>query len=141
VGSAVVVIVSGPAATVSPVLPLTDPSVAEIVVVPVATAVARPPAATVATAVFDDAKVTWFVRLCVLPSEYVPVAVNCCVPPTVTVEFAGVTAIEVSIATGDVVVVVVVEVVVDVVGDVVVDVVVVEVVVDVVAGVNMTSTQ
>ena len=33
-GSAVVVIVSGPATTVSPVLPLTEPSVAEIVVVP-----------------------------------------------------------------------------------------------------------
>ena len=73
----------------SVVLPLTAPSVAEIVVVPALTAVASPAAFTVATAVLDDAHVTWLVRFCVLPSEYVPVAVNCCVPPTVTVGFAG----------------------------------------------------
>ena len=90
------VIVSGPATTVSPVLPLTELSVAEIVVVPVATVVASPPAFTDATPVFDDTHATWLVRLCVLPSEYVPVAVNCCVPPTVMVRFAGVTVIEVS---------------------------------------------
>src|SRR5215468_12491874 len=88
--------VSGPAATVSPVLPLTAPSVAEMVVVPVATAVASPVELIVAAAVFEDAQVTWLVRFCVLPSEYVPVAANCCVPPTVTVGFDGVTAIEVS---------------------------------------------
>jgi len=79
------------------VLPLTELSVAEIVVVPVATAVANPPAFTDATPVFDDTHATWLVRLCVLESEYVPVAVNCCVPPTVTVGFAGVTAIDVSV--------------------------------------------
>ena len=33
-----------------------------------------------------------------LESEYVPVAVNCCVPPCPTDGFAGVTAIEVSVA-------------------------------------------
>ena len=51
-------IVSAPDATVSPVLPLTVPSVAEIVVVPVDSAVASPDALTNATAVFDDAHVT-----------------------------------------------------------------------------------
>ena len=127
-------IVSGPGETVSPVLPLTELSVAEMVVVPVATAVASPPALIDAAAVFEDAHVTWLVRFCVLESEYVPVAVNCWVAPTVSVAFAGVTAIEVSVATG-VVVEVVVDVVVDVVGDVVGDVVVVEVVVDVVGDV------
>src|SRR5262249_12498645 len=96
-GSAVVVIVSGPAATVSPVLPLTEPSVAEIVVLPVVTAVATPPELTVATLVFEEAHVTWLVRLWVLESEYVPVALNCCVAPTVSVGFAGVTAIDVSV--------------------------------------------
>ena len=34
-----------------------------------------------------------------LPSEYVPVAVNCCVPPTTIVGFAGVIAIELSVGT------------------------------------------
>ena len=92
--------VNGPAATVRPVLPLTDPRVAEIVVVPVETAVARPPVVTVATAVVDDAKVTWFVTSSVLVSEYVAVAVNCCVPPVVTVALAGVTAIEFSVGGG-----------------------------------------
>ena len=57
-GSDAVLMVKGPAATVRPVLPLTDPRVAVIVVVPVETAVASPPVVTVATAVADDAKVT-----------------------------------------------------------------------------------
>jgi hypothetical protein len=69
VGSDAVVIVSDPATTLSPVLPLTAPSVAEIVAVPVATPVASPPALTVATPVLDDPHVTWLVRFCVLASE------------------------------------------------------------------------
>ena len=63
---------SGATCTVSVVLPVTDPEVAEIVVVPPATPVARPDALTVATAGADDAQVTCSVRFCVLPSEYVP---------------------------------------------------------------------
>ena len=50
--------VSGPGVTVSPVLPLTDPSVAEMVVLPAATAVTSPAGLIVAVAVFEDAHVT-----------------------------------------------------------------------------------
>src|SRR5262252_3578707 len=89
--------VSGPGVTVSPVLPLTAPSVAEMVVAPAATAVASPAGLIVATAVADDANVTWLVRSSVLESEYVPVAVYCWVAPTVTDALAGVTAIDVSV--------------------------------------------
>src|SRR5262249_10556882 len=99
-GRLVVVMVSGPGVTVSPVLPLTDPSVARMVVVPAATAVASPVESIVAAAVFEDAHVTWLVRFCVLESEYVPVAVYGCVAPTVSVPLAGVTAIDVSVAAG-----------------------------------------
>jgi hypothetical protein len=54
---------------VSTVLPVTVSEVAEMVVVPGATAVARPPASMVATAVLDDAQVTEAVRSCVEASE------------------------------------------------------------------------
>jgi hypothetical protein len=84
--------------TVSVVLPDTVPEVAEIVVVPTATVVARPPAAMVAVAVLVDAQVTEAVRSCVAPSVYVPVAVNCGAIPLATVGLAGVTAIETSAA-------------------------------------------
>ena len=67
-----------PAVTVSTVEPVTPPSVALIVDVPVATPVARPAAVIVATAGVADAQVTWLVRFCVELSEKVPVAVNCC---------------------------------------------------------------
>ena len=95
-----VVIVTGAAVTVSPVLPLTDPSVAEMVVLPAAIAVARPVESIVAAAVFEDAHVTWLVRFCVLESEYVPVAVYCWVAPVASVALAGVTAIEVNVGAG-----------------------------------------
>jgi hypothetical protein len=69
------------AVTVSVVLPLIAPLVAEMTVVPSATALARPavPAALeiVAVAVVADAHVTVAVRLCVVASLYVPVATNC----------------------------------------------------------------
>ncbi len=84
----------------SPVLPLTDPSVARMVVVPAATPVARPVELIVAAAAFEDAHVTWLVRFCVLESEYVPVAVYCWVAPAVSVALAGVTAIDVSVGAG-----------------------------------------
>ena len=76
-GSDVVVIESGVACTVSDVPPDTPDSVAEIVVVPAEAAAANPAEFMVATTVADDAQVTWVLRFCVLPSEYVPVAVNC----------------------------------------------------------------
>jgi hypothetical protein len=89
---------SAAAFTVSVVLPVMLPEVAEIVVVPAATAVARPPAAIVAVVVLDDAQVAVAVRFCVEPSVYVPVAANCCVSPLETLGLAGVTAIETSAA-------------------------------------------
>ena len=54
----------------------------------------------VATVVVAEAQVTWLVMFWVLLSEYVPVAVNCCVPPAWIVGFAGVTAIEFSVGAG-----------------------------------------
>jgi hypothetical protein len=65
----VVVMVSGAACTVRVVLPETAPSVAEMVVVPAATAVAKPAALTVATALLEETQVTWLVMFCVLVSE------------------------------------------------------------------------
>jgi hypothetical protein len=52
----------------------------------------------VAAAVLDDAQVTVLVMFDVDPLLNVPVAVNCSVLPAATEEFAGVTAIEVSVA-------------------------------------------
>ena len=57
------------AVTVSTVEPVTPPSVALMVEVPVATAVARPPLVMVATEVVAEAQVTWLVRSCVELSE------------------------------------------------------------------------
>ena len=82
------------AVTVNPVDPLMDPDVAVIVLLPVATPVARPPLVIVATPVFVELHVTVLVRFCVLPSLYVPVATYCCVPPVPIEPFAGVTAID-----------------------------------------------
>ena len=50
-----------------------------MVVVPADTPEASPLALIVATAGVDEFQFTWLVMFCVLPSEYVPVAVNCCV--------------------------------------------------------------
>ena len=92
--------VSVAATTVSPVLPLTVPEVAVIVVVPLSvSAVSNPPGEViVAVVVFDELQVTVEVRFCVDPSLYVPVAVNCVRVPSGTEAFAGVTAIESSVA-------------------------------------------
>ena len=54
--------------TVSMVLPLTEPRVAVIMVVPRLAPVARPEALMPATAGMDDDQVTWEVRFLVLPS-------------------------------------------------------------------------
>ena len=60
---------SGAAVTVSSVLLVTPAKVAEILVVPAETAVAKPPALTVATPVFDDLQIAWLVIFWVLLSE------------------------------------------------------------------------
>ena len=68
--------------TVNVVLPVIPLSVAEMLVLPALTAVASPALVMVATPVFEEAQVAEPVRFWVLPSEYVPVAVNCWVAPT-----------------------------------------------------------
>jgi hypothetical protein len=52
----------------------------------------------VATATFDDVQATEPVMLAVLPSVYVPVAVNWSVTPFATLGFTGATAIDVRAA-------------------------------------------
>jgi hypothetical protein len=70
------------------------PEVAVMVVVPAATAVASPLLLIVAVAGLDEVQVTELVISWVVPSENVPVAVNCWVAPPVTFGLAGVTAME-----------------------------------------------
>ena len=53
-----------------------------MLVVPAATAVARPVAAIVAVAGVLEAQVTWEVISFLVPSEYEPLAENCFVAPT-----------------------------------------------------------
>src|ERR1700722_13671676 len=84
--------------TVRVVLPLMLPELAWMVVEPVPTAVARPAALIVATVTAEELHVAVLLRFCVVPSLNVPVAVNCCVPPFETEGFAGVTAIDTSVA-------------------------------------------
>jgi hypothetical protein len=50
----------------------------------------------VATLVVNEVHLAVLVRFCVLPSLYVPVAANCCVPPNEIDGYAGVTAIDIS---------------------------------------------
>jgi hypothetical protein len=69
-----------------------------MVVDPLPTAVARPAVLMVATPAADELHVAVLVRFWVLPSLYVPVAVNCCVLPLVIDGFAGVTAMETRVA-------------------------------------------
>jgi hypothetical protein len=80
--------------TVKVVEPSIAPKAAPIVVCPSATALASPAAFIVATPGADELHVAVFVRSCVLPSLYVPVAVNCCAWLGKIEGFAGVTAIE-----------------------------------------------
>ena len=80
-------------------LPVED--VAIIIDVPAATDVANPlePAALlmVATEGVEEVHVTALVRFCIVLSEYVPVAVNCCVAPAMMMGLAGVTAMEINV--------------------------------------------
>jgi hypothetical protein len=80
--------------TIRDVEPLTAPDAAWMVVVPPAKAVANPDPSIMAAAELDELQVAVLVRFCVLLSLKVPVALNCCVPPTETDGYPGVTAIE-----------------------------------------------
>jgi len=86
------------AVTVNVVLPDSAPNVAVINDVPAATPVARPLASTVVTDGVPDVHVTVAVISCDVPSEYVPVAVNCLVTAMGIFGFAGDTKIEISVA-------------------------------------------
>ena len=65
--------------------------VAVMLVVPAASAVARPCPLMVATRSLPEAQLTEDVTFAVLPSENVPIAVNCCVPPALAEAKSGVT--------------------------------------------------
>ena len=80
--------------TVREAPPGIPPEVAEMVVVPAATAVARPLLLTVATDGFDELQVTCAVTSWLVPSEYAPVAISCWVTPIGTLELADVTRME-----------------------------------------------
>ena len=86
------------AVTVRTVEPLIDEDVAVIVEVPTAAALASPAALIVAIVAVPELHVTVLVRFCVVPSLNVPVAANCCVAPLAIDGFAGVTAIDCSVA-------------------------------------------
>jgi hypothetical protein len=94
-----VVMANGTGDTVNVVLPAIPLSVAEMLVLPALTPVASPPLVMVVTPVLEEVQVTDPVRFWVLPSEYVPVAVNCWVPPAVIVGLAGVTVIDDNVTT------------------------------------------
>lgn len=84
--------------TVSTVDPLTAPNVAVIVVDPTAALEARPVLLMGATVPLEVVQVAVPVRSEVVPSEYVPVAVNCWFVPRGMEGLAGATAIETSCA-------------------------------------------
>src|SRR5262245_36895128 len=87
----------GAAATVTvaePLIPL-PATVAVMVAVPApAPAVALPLPSIATTLVSDESQVTALLMSCVELSEYVPVAVNCCVPPPTSAAVAGPTSID-----------------------------------------------
>jgi len=84
--------------TVTVTLPLTAPDAAVITVVPRLRAVPIPLVVIDITLCFDELHVTVPVMSCTVPSENVPVAVNCCRVPSGTEGSVGVTTIEVTVA-------------------------------------------
>src|SRR5579871_582299 len=84
---------------VSVVEQFTVPTPAWMVVGPSSRTVVNPGDEMVATVVVDELQVALAVMLPLLPSENVPVAVNCWVAPTGTDGLAGVREIEVSART------------------------------------------
>jgi hypothetical protein len=84
--------------TVRVVVPKKKPSAAVIVDEPVAKVEAMPVVEMDATATFDEDQTTRLVMFAVDPSVYVPVAINGSVSPLATKGFAGVKAMDVTIA-------------------------------------------
>lgn len=94
--------VSGPVFTVTVELAVMVPEVAVMVAVPggvamVVAAVTRPPLLTVATSVAELVQLALPVKSLVLPSLKLPVALICCVPPSMSDAEVGATVIEVSV--------------------------------------------
>src|SRR2546423_13066942 len=85
------------AVTVKMAEPLTGLAVAAIAVVPCPRLVARPVLLMVAVPIADDVQIAEVDKSWVLPSVYVPVAVNCCVFPWAIDGVAGLTAIDTSV--------------------------------------------
>ena len=85
---------TGAAMTVRPVDPVMPSNVADSVTAPGLTAVASPLLLIVACAVSEEFQFASVVRLSVVPSENVPVAVNCWVNPVARLVLAGVTVID-----------------------------------------------
>ena len=92
------------AITVKVVVSEIPSEVALIVVDPASRPVAKPLLEIVALDVSDELQVTDPVIFCVVLSEYVPVAVNCCAAPAAMPGLAGVTAIETRVAVCEVIV-------------------------------------
>lgn len=83
------------AVTVSVVVPLIFPTLAIMVVLPVAALCAKPVESTVATVDTLELQLAVLVRFRVVESVYIPVAVNCWLVPTDAMDgLAGVMAIE-----------------------------------------------
>lgn len=78
--------------TVNPVVPTMAPDVADTVVLPTAMLVASPRLFTDAIVPSAVLQATCAVISRVLPSEYVPVAANCCIVPSAKLPLAGLTA-------------------------------------------------
>ena len=85
------------AVTVSEAVPLTDPDVAVIVVVPPVTPAASPLELMLATELVVELHVTE-VNNCVLPSSKLPTALNCCCVPAAIDGVDGLTEIKVKCA-------------------------------------------
>ena len=83
--------------TVSDALPVMLSTEALITEEPVITPVASPPAVMLATAGVADFQFEMAVMFAVVPLEYVPIAINCCMPPMATEGFTGVTAMDNSV--------------------------------------------
>jgi hypothetical protein len=89
--------------TVRVVFPDTDPDVAVITDEPTVNALASPELAlTVAIVGVPEVQLTLLVKLAVLVSENVPIAVNCCVSPSGTLGALGPTAMETKPLTNDI---------------------------------------
>lgn len=77
--------------TVSAAVPEVPFNDAVMVAAPALTPVATPPLLMVATEVFEEVQATLLEMSSMVPSEYVPVAVNCCVDPALMVALLGAT--------------------------------------------------